>query len=402
MDLATITEEDEDTVVSIATEKEESNKNADSALDEAMSAEGTPSAGSKDTKKERKKKAKGKDAGHSATDYDTAQQILIDLCTEMKDLKKSMQESHKRASENLDSNQHVVMRLADQMEMLRGNMKQLDRVIESKATPKQIEDMARVRAVQEIVKAVTDDKERTVGVYEEHARRGYEEIERLRHDLDQERGEVAALRAELEFLRGERKRASASGTNPMLIDAGDSVGGGSEKESPIKYGAMYINGGTNDGTNGGMVPRISGISRGDYISRGDFDDMTLDTKESYETSAYEMKSLKKRIIHMKKKLAVAQLEAKETGELRVEVEKLRVQSETEKKASQAKDNRIKLLEDQIKDLICAPVVAMSSSLNTTNAATPPLASMPAAATSQSLPAKPVAKSTKLAKKWWEI
>jgi hypothetical protein len=388
MDLATITEEDEDTVVSIATEKEEYKKNADRALAGTASTEGTPSMGSKDTKKDKKKKAKGKDAGHSATDYDVAQQILIDLCTEMKDLKKSMQDGQKRASENLDSNQLVVTRLADQMEMLRGNMKQLDQVIESKATPKQIEEMSRIRAVQEIVKAVTDDKERTVGVYEEHARRGYEEIERLRRDLDSERGEVAALRAELELLRGSRQRLSASGPNPIFINSGDSVGG----ESPIKYATMHNNGGTN-----GEI-RLSGLST---------DDMTLDTKESYETSAYEMKSLKKRIIHMKKKLTVAQLDAKETEELRGEVERLRVQSETEKKASQAKDEIIKRLEDQIKDWICAPVVvntlSSSSSLSTTttNTALPPIAPK----TSKPLPVKrtkSVENSTKYAKKWWEL
>ena len=385
MDLATITEEDEDTVVSIATAKEEYKKNADRALAGATSTEGTPSMGSKDTKKHKKKKAKGKDAGHSATDYDVAQQILIDLCTEMKDLKKSMQDGQKRASENLDSNQLVVTRLADQMEMLRGNMKQLDQVIESKATPKQIEEMSRIRAVQEIVKAVTDDKERTVGVYEEHARRGYEEIERLRRDLDSERGEVAALRAELELLRGSRQRLSASGPNPIFINSGDSVGG----ESPIKYATMHNNGGTN-----GEI-RLSGLST---------DDMTLDTKESYETSAYEMKSLKKRIIHMKKKLTVAQLDAKETGELRGEVERLRVQSETEKKASQAKDEIIKRLEDQIKDWICAPVVvntlSSSSSLSTTttNTTLPPIAPK----TSKPLPVKRTKSVENSTKKWWEL
>ena len=71
----------------------------------------------------------------------------------------------------------------------------------------------------------------------------------------------------------------------------------------------------------------------------DFDDMTLETKGSYDTTTYEMKSLKKRIIHMKKKLAVAQQEAKETADLRAEVEKLRIACETEKKASLNKDVR---------------------------------------------------------------
>merc|ERR1719333_55722 len=83
---------------------------------------------------------------------------------------------------------------------------------------------------------------------------------------------------------------------------------------------------------------------------GDFDDMTLETKGSYDTTTYEMKSLKKRIIHMKKKLTIAQMEAKETGELRSEVERLRIECETQKKASAAKDETIKRLEKEIEVL----------------------------------------------------
>jgi hypothetical protein len=360
MDLPTITEEDGDSVVSGSTEK--SSKNNEDNLVGAMSTGGTPSVGSKDIEKKKKKRAKGKDADHSA-DYDTAQQILVDLCTEMKDLKKSMQEGQKMASDNLESNQHVVARLADQMEMLRGNMKQLDQVIESKATPKQIEDMGRIRAVQEIVKAVSDDKERTVLVYEEHARRGYEEIERLRRDLVDERGEVAALRAELEVVRGDRQRMLASGPSP---------------------------------TNG-LNPANIYINAGDSVG---FDDMTLNTKESYETSAYETKSLKKRIIHMKKKLTVAQLEAQETGKLRLEVEKLRVQCETEKKASQVKDDTIKRLENQVKELICNPNFAPLESTTAPGTSPPPPKS--AAVTPEPLPPKPVVKNTRNARKWWDI
>ncbi|KAL3807963.1 hypothetical protein ACHAXA_010765 [Cyclostephanos tholiformis] len=387
-DLSTIAEE-EDTDVSVSTAK--SSNNAERPLVESRSIGGTSSVGDNDKKK--KKKARGKDSGRSELDYDTAHQILIDLCTEMKDLKKSMQEGQKKASENLESNQQVVTRLADQMEMLRGNMKQLDQTIESKATPKQIEDMGRIRAVQEIVKAITDDKERTVGVYEAHARRGYEEIERLRRDLNIEREEVAALRAELKLLRGDRQRMLTSGTNPenglspvnMFVNADDSVGGNSEKKSYIvRPGALYNHGQINSGMLQSSV-------------RGDFDDMTLMTKESYETSAYEMKSLKKRIIHMKKKLTAAQLEAKETEELREEVERLRVQAETEKKASLAKDEIIKSLEDQMfYDTVC-PSQPAAKTL-TTDITERSNFAKPQAVKSKPLPAK--ANTAK--KKWWDI
>ena len=53
---------------------------------------------------------------------------------------------------------------------------------------------------------------------------------------------------------------------------------------------------------------------------------------------------------MKKKLAVAQNEAKDAANLRSEVEKMRVKYETEKKASAAKDERIKRLETEIEEL----------------------------------------------------
>ena len=315
---------------------------------------------SSENKAKKKKKKRGKRDkdplnGYSPEDHDTAQQILVDLCTEMKDLKASMQRGQEKTSENLDSNQQVIRQLADQMQMLRGNMHQLDVVIESKATPEQIEELARIRAVQEMMKVVTDDKERTVSVYEQHARRGYEEIERLRQDLESERKEVAALRAELDIVRGDRQRMMSSGGGAggggggllspghnMYINAGDSVGGdsgaGGSQHGP---GAMYIN--------GGVAPGRKFSASGGGIG-GDFDDMTLETKGSYETVQYEMKSLKKRIIHMKKKLTVAQMEAKETSTLRSEVERLRVQCETEKKGSLAKDETIKRLEQEVKEL----------------------------------------------------
>lgn len=60
---------------------------------------------------------------------------------------------------------------------------------------------------------------------------------------------------------------------------------------------------------------------------------------------------------MKKKLSVAQLEAKETGGLRVEVERLRVTCETEKMAAQSKDVTIQRLEGQIQELHCSSSVS---------------------------------------------
>jgi hypothetical protein len=411
-DLPTITEEEDTDVLSVAAE---SSKNAEHPFAEGTS---TGTSAVCDDDKKKKKKAKSKSSSKSEVDYDTAQQILIDLCTEMKDLKKSMQEGQKKAVENLDSNQHLVTKLADQMEMLRGNMTQLDQAIESKATPKQIEDMGRIRAVQEIVKEITDDKERTVGVYEVHARRGYEEIERLRRDLDIERGEVAALRAELNLLRGDRQRMLTSSPSPanngscpanVFVNADDSVGGESERgRNNVRPGALYINGVNNSG-----MPQSS--------MRGDLDDMTLNTKESYETSAYEMKSLKKRIIHMKKKLEAAQLEAKETGELRGEVERLRVQSqleaketgelrreverlriqaESDKKASKAKDELVKSLEDQMfyEMLSSDQPAAKTSTADTTERSLP---SKPLAVTA--LPTKKsTTKTATRTKKWWDI
>ncbi|KAL9182439.1 hypothetical protein ACHAXT_013091 [Thalassiosira profunda] len=324
--LPTITEEDGESVRSGSTSADKDKLPIDKMM-----------AGDKKEKKRRKKREK-KDV-FSGEDHDTAQQILVDLCTEMKDLKNSMQEgndaTNSAMTSSLESNQKVVQRLTDQMEMLEGNMKQLDQVIESKATPEQIEELARIRAVQEMIKSVTDDKERTVGVYEEHARRGYEEIERLRQDLACERKEVVALRAELEIVRGDRQRMMANGPVPF-IGGGDSVGGGSSTGGAP--GAKYLN-----GSNNMSGKKIS-------VGGGDFDDMTLETKGSYDTAAYEMKSLKKRIIHMKKKLTVAQANAKEADDLRGTVENLRIELEMEKKVSKAKDDTIKRLEKEVEEL----------------------------------------------------
>jgi len=364
-------------------------------------------------KKEKKKKKRGKRdkdtsniGGYSPEDHDTAQQILIDLCNEMKELKNTMSNSQSATTTNLDSNSKVMKSLTTQMEMIQSNMKQLDIVIESKATPDQIEELARIRAVQEMMKVVTDDKERTVSVYEQHARRGYEEIERLRNDLNNERKEVAALRAELDIVRGDRQRMMSSGGGGgltpanMYINAGDSVGGdsgagGSHAGNSMKGpGAMYINGG---------VGRKSSFGPG-----GDFDDMTLETKGSYETVQYEMKSLKKRIIHMKKKLTVAQMEAKETGTLRSEVERLRVQCETEKKASLAKDETIKRLENEIEELKrnqANAAAALSSFNKQSSASSSKSGSSSGKASSRrsSQPQAPVSKTVTTTKKtkWWQ-
>jgi len=357
--LPTISEEDGDSHCSSSTTDRKNGHANASSLDS------NDNDGRREKKK--KKKAKLKDATSvSASDYDhdTAQQILVDLCTEMKDLKTTMQSQQEKTSaamtSNLDSNQRVITSLAEQMDMLQRSVRDLDQVIESKATPAQIEELARIRAVQEMMKVVTDDKERTVGVYEQHARRGYEEIERLRQDLMAERKEVAALRAELEIVRGDRSR--------MVI----MNGGGDGKDNVVgaSPGGLVIGGpgggddlgslgsGNADGARSGV--KFAGVANGGAGNRGgglrsslggsDFDDMTLETKGSYDTQAYEMKSLKKRIIHMKKKLTVAQMEAKEAADLRSEVERLRVQCETEKKASAAKDETIRRLEEEVQNL----------------------------------------------------
>lgn len=307
----------------------------------------------KEAKKKRKKsKRKDSDAAssyysHAAVEHDTAQQILVDLCTEMKELKSFMQEGQQKAIANIDSNQQIVTTLAAQMDVLQKNMKELDFVIESKATPEQIEELARIRAVQEMMKVITDDKEKTVGMYEDHVRRSYEEIERLRQDLANERQEVAALRAEIESAREHRPRMLA---NMYRNDTADSTDGESDVGS--RPGSMYIA--------GGGAKRLASRG-GDLGTEGEFDDMTLESKGSLDTTSYEVKSLKKRVIHMKKKLATVQLEARETGELRAEVEKLRVQCESEKRVAQVKDEKISKLEYELAELKRIPTKATSSS-----------------------------------------
>lgn len=405
--LPTIAEEDDSTHSgSTNTAKDVGNKqNGDGAT--AAKEGGKTDEERKEEKRRGKKEKKKKHKEHAAytEDHDTAHQILVDLCNEMKALKASMKEDQEMTNTtmvgNLESNQLVMKSLTDQMEAMQGNIKQLDQVIESKATPEQIEELARIRAVQEMIRVATEDKERTVKIYETHARRGYEEIDRLRQDLESERKEVAALRTELEIIREERQRimtnglrsspkGSFSGLEGLMIDDSSSKGG--SRKGP---GGLHLN----------SVKKMS-----------DFDDMTLETKGSYDTTAYEMKSLKKRIIHMKKKLTVAQQEAKETDNLRAEVERLRIECETEKKASLAKDETIKRLKKEVEDLrrsqasaeaataaaatakatASSPLVTPPTHTRAPRRKSPPSLSSPVANTST----KSVTVSTPK-KKWWQ-
>ena len=404
MNLSTIAEEDGDSASGGSTAKP--NETPLPTMAASSKGDDDRAAGSKEiTKKEKKKKKKSKSNSADA-DYDAVQQILIDMCKGMKDLEESIREGQTKTSENIESNRRAVSHLEDQMGMLQQNMKHLDNAIESKATPEQIDDLVRIRAVQKIIKSVTDDKDKTVAIYEEHVRRGTAEIERLRQDLHCERREVVALRSELETMRGERQqRMSTSATsavkpvNNICINTDESVEGDSDLESAATghqrpYAsdlesaatghqqpyAKYINGIMPNGGGGSIIRRGSSLLGGEL-----FDDMTLETKGSYETVAYEMKSLKKRIIHMKKKLSVAQLEAKGTGVLRVEVERLRVNCETEKMAAQSKDETIQRLEVQIQELLRLSAAAESASSTTS----PPVV---------------VTVSTKSPKKtkWWDI
>ncbi len=392
--LPTITEEDDSTRSGSTTASKEAGKKQTDNGAATAKIEEEQKEEKRRSKKERKKKLKEQ----YAEDQDTAQQILVDLCNEMKELKTSLKEDQVKTTTtmigNLESNQLIMKSLSDQLEAMQGNMKQLDQVIESRATPEQIEELARFRAVQEMISVATEDKEQTVKIYETHARRGYEEIERLRQDLESERKEVAALRTELEIVREERHKL-------MAMNPKGSVGGleglvaddSSSKEERSKGpGGMYLNGGS--------------ISRVDVRKMSDFDDMTLETKGSYDTTAYEMKSLKKRIIHMKKKLAVAQQEAKETADLRAEVERLRIACETENKASLNKDETINRLMKEIENLRrrqggakapAAATVSRSSTSPSTQTQKPRRKSPP---TLHQTSAKSVTVTTQSKKKWW--
>jgi len=401
--LPTIAEED-DSIRSGSTtaSKEAGNNNSDNGAAAATREGGKIEEERKEERRRGKKDKKKRLKEQYAEDHDTAQQILVDLCNEMKELKTSLQEDQEKTTTtmmgNLESNQLVMKSLSEQLEAMQGNMKQLDQVIESKATPEQIEELARIRAVQEMISVVTEDKEQTVKIYETHARRGYEELERLRQDLESERKEVAALRTELEIVREERHkllakspspRVSVGGLEAYMADDSSSQGGGSRKGP----GGMYLNGGS--------------LSRVDVRKMSDFDDMTLETKGSYDTTTYEMKSLKKRIIHMKKKLAVAQQEVKETADLRAEVEKLRIACETEKKASLNKDETINRLKKEIEDLRRGQVGAVATATVSSSPAVPrtqthaqvPRRKSPPAQYQTSAQSVTVTSQSK--KKWWQ-
>ncbi|KAK1745832.1 hypothetical protein QTG54_003756 [Skeletonema marinoi] len=387
--LPTIAEED-DSIRSGSTtaSKEAGNNNSDNGA-AAATREGEKIEEERKEEKRRGKKDKKKRLKEQyAEDHDTAQQILVDLCNEMKELKTSLQEDQEKTTTtmmgNLESNQLVMKSLSEQLEAMQGNMKQLDQVIESKATPEQIEELARIRAVQEMISVVTEDKEQI--------------LERLRQDLESERKEVAALRTELEIVREERHkllakspspRVSVGGLEAYMADDSSSQGGGSRKGP----GGMYLNGGS--------------LSRVDVRKMSDFDDMTLETKGSYDTTTYEMKSLKKRIIHMKKKLAVAQQEVKETADLRAEVEKLRIACETEKKASLNKDETINRLKKEIEDLRRGQVGAVATATVSSSPAVPrtqthaqvPRRKSPPAQYQTSAQSVTVTSQSK--KKWWQ-
>ena len=271
---------------------------------------------------------------------ETSQQILVDLCNEMKSLKASITsittDATNTMKDNLTSNTSLIYTLQDQMELLRSNLQELDTTIESKATPAQIEEMGRIRAVQEILAAASAENSKTIELYETHAKRGYEEIERLRDDLERERGESARLRGEIDGLR---------------IELGRIRGGGAVFSPPMQI--------TENGRGGSAAVSGLGISLKEHAldaaTVGTFDDMTIDSKLSTEnTVIYETKSLKKRIIHMKKKLQVAQLEAKEAEQLRTESENMRRQMEGMKREGEEKDRIIQRLKREIAELKTYP------------------------------------------------
>lgn len=280
-------------------------------------------------KKKKKKKHKHQQLEDQSHILETSQQILIDLCREMKSLQSSVLTSTSEATsamkDNVVSNENLLHNIQEEITVLRNNLKQLDVAIETKATPEQITEMGRIRSIQILLAEAQQDKDKTVSLYESHARRGYEEIERLRTDLERERGENERLRSELA---------------QRLGNAGDGIG----PMSPLKLGyngpAMYVSG----------APQNENAlkSPDEEKTIGTFDDMTLDTKQTAEnTVLYETKSLKKRIIHMKKKLQVAQLEAKEAGTLRSELEGMRLKMEGLRRECAEKDGLIQRLREDI-------------------------------------------------------
>jgi predicted RNase H-like nuclease (RuvC/YqgF family) len=304
--------------------------------------------------KKKKKKSKREDNSHI---LETSQQILVDLCNEMKSLQSSIVSSTSTSTsimtENISSNTTLLHQIQTEVDLLRSNLKQLDVTIESKATPSQILEMGKIRAIQSLVANVQADKDKTVQLYETHARRGYEEIERLRSDLEREREENAKLREEMHQIQSFANHGPLSPMKgSMNVYTGPS---------------MYVNGNANNLD----ITKPGGGGDGETI--GTFDDMTLDTKQTTDnTVAYETKSLKKRIIHMKKKLQVAQLEAKEADNLRSELESMRLKMEGMRKEGMEKDKIIQRLKEDIDGLkrgySCGGVGNVAASAATTSAA----------------------------------
>jgi predicted RNase H-like nuclease (RuvC/YqgF family) len=279
----------------------------------------------KEDKKKKKKKSRQQPKDDTSHILETSQQILVDLCNEMKSLQSSIVSSTSEATssmmDNITSNTSLLHTIQTEIDLLKSNLKQLDGAIESKATPEQISEMSRIRAIQILLSEAQRDKEKSIQLYETHARRGYEEIERLRKDLDYERAENARLRNEMDQLRVQGHTNNTLLSSPM-------------KCPPYNGPTMYING--------------HNELKSSEETIGTFDDMTLDTKQTTDnTVAYETKSLKKRIIHMKKKLQVAQLEAREAVGLRSELESLRLQMEKLKREGMEKDKMIQRLKEDI-------------------------------------------------------
>eukprot|EP00956_Cyclotella_meneghiniana_P014839 scaffold22383_cov37-Cyclotella_meneghiniana.AAC.2 len=300
--------------------------------------------------KEVKKKKKKSSKHHHQRDHDNqshvleaSQQILVDLCNEMKSLQSSIitstTESTSVMQNNIHSNTTLLHQIQTEVNLLQSNLRQLDNTIQHRATPEQISEMGKIRAIQNLLADAQADKNTTVQLYEMHARRGYEEIERLHVDLEVERKENTRLREEVDVLRNNYAAVSGG-------VVGGIVPGPTGPLSPIKggYGIpdAYVNG-SNDNNN------AKGEDGGETI--GTFDDMTLESKQTNDnTVAYETKSLKKRIIHMKKKLAVVTLEAKEADGLRCELERMRVAMESMKKENVEKDKTIQRLKEDIANL----------------------------------------------------
>ena len=108
---------------------------------------------------------------------------------------------------------------------------------------------------------------------------------------------------------------------------------------------------------------------------------------------------------MKKKLTVAQQEAKETADFRAEVERLRIAYETEKKASLNKDEIINRLKKEIENLkrnrvdeMATATVRSRPAVSPTEIHTQPRRKSPPAQNQTS--AESVTVTSEAKKKWW--